>query len=104
MAYYVYIVECIDGMYYTGITWNLEKRVSEHNAGVKTPLQPSRLPVKLVYWEEFPSKMEAAKREKEIKAWSRIKKEELIKRVNPELLFLNEELFGEWRHCFSAKK
>jgi len=78
MAYFLYIVECTGGVYYTGITWNLRKRISEHNSGIKTPLQKSRLPVKLVYWEKFNTKIEAARREKEIKGWSRIKKEKLI--------------------------
>jgi len=78
MAYFLYIVECTGGVYYTGITWNLRKRISEHNSGIKTPLQKSRLPVKLVYWEKFNTKIEAARREKEIKGRSRIKKEKLI--------------------------
>ena len=78
MAYFLYIVECTGGVYYTGITWNLRKRISEHNSGIKTPLQKSRLPVKLVYWEKFNTKIEAARREKEIKGWSRIKKRKLI--------------------------
>ncbi len=78
MACFVYILECADGMYYTGITWNLEKRIKEHNLKIKTPLQSSRLPVKLVYWEMFNSRIEAARREKEIKGWTRVKKEKLI--------------------------
>ncbi|MBI2337613.1 GIY-YIG nuclease family protein [Candidatus Daviesbacteria bacterium] len=79
MAHFVYIVECNGGSYYTGITWNLKKRIGEHNSsGVKTPIQKSRLPVKLVYWESFETKIEAAKKEKEIKGWRRSKKELLI--------------------------
>jgi len=79
MPYFVYIAKCAGGAYYTGITWNLKKRVSEHNLGVKTSIQKSRRPVKLVYWEQFNSRIEAARREKEIKGWRREKKERLIK-------------------------
>lgn len=78
MSVFVYIVECRDGMYYTGITWNLNKRISEHNLGIKTMIQPSRRPVKLVYWKKFLTREDAAKREKEIKGWSRKKKQLLI--------------------------
>jgi len=66
-------------MYYTGITWSLKKRIEEHNSGIDTAIQKSRLPVKLVYWEKFETRIEAAKREKEIKGWRREKKKTLIK-------------------------
>ncbi len=79
MVCFVYIVKCSDGMYYTGITWNLKKRIAEHNSGKDTSIQKSRLPVRLVYWEKFKTRMLAAKREKEIKGWRREKKELLIK-------------------------
>ena len=65
-------------MFYTGMTWNLEKRIHEHNLGIKTAIQKSRLPVRLVYWEKFGFRKEAAMREKEIKGWRREKKEKLI--------------------------
>ena len=78
MSCFVYILECLDGTFYTGITWNLEKRLKQHNSNYKTPIQKSRLPVKLVYWEKFETRILAAKREKEIKGWSRIKKIQLI--------------------------
>ncbi|PJB99313.1 MAG: hypothetical protein CO077_02395 [Candidatus Nealsonbacteria bacterium CG_4_9_14_0_8_um_filter_35_12] len=76
---FVYIIKCRNGVYYTGITWNLEKRIKEHNLGIKTPIQKSRRPVRLVYWEKFENRKEAAKREREIKGWRREKKEKLIK-------------------------
>lgn len=78
MKCFVYILECSDGMYYTGITWNLKKRLSEHNSGIKAAIQPSRRPVKIVYSEEFEARILAAKREKEIKGWNRHKKKILI--------------------------
>ena len=78
MTIFTYILRCKDGSYYTGITWNLEKRVLEHNSRVKSPLQNSKVPVELVFWEKFPDRITAARREKEIKGWSRLKKEKLI--------------------------
>jgi putative endonuclease len=80
--HFVYIVKCNNGKYYTGITWNIKKRIGEHNAGIKTPLRKSELPVELVYWEEFNTIFQAAKREKEIKGWRREKKEILIKSLH----------------------
>jgi putative endonuclease len=76
--HFVYIVKCDNGKYYTGITWNIEKRIKEHNLGIKSPLRKSELPVKLVYWEKFNTIHQAARREKEIKGWRREKKEALI--------------------------
>lgn len=64
--------------FYTGITWNLKKRINEHNTRVKTSLQLNKIPVKLSYWEKFTTRQEAAKREKEIKGWGHLKKEKLI--------------------------
>ena len=78
VMHFVYIARCNNGTYYTGITWSLKKRIQQHNAGIKTPLRKSELPVKLVYWEKFNTIREAAKREKEIKGWTRKKKERLI--------------------------
>lgn len=66
-------------MYYTGITSNLSRRFNEHNKGIKSSIQKSRRPVKLVFYQEFETRIEAAKREKEIKGWNRKKKEFLIK-------------------------
>jgi len=82
MQCFVYIAECKDKSYYTGITWNIDKRIAEHKAGIKTPIQQSKRPVELVYWESFPGRREAARREKEIKGWRREKKEKLIKSLH----------------------
>ncbi len=70
---------CADKSFYTGITWNLKRRIKEHNSHIKSSLQKSKLPVKLAYWEKYNSRKEAAKREKEIKGWKKTKKENLIK-------------------------
>lgn len=78
MSHFVYIVRCKDKSLYTGITWNIEKRLKEHNLRIKTCLQKSKVPVNLVYWEEFDNIKNAAKKEREIKGWCREKKEKLI--------------------------
>ena len=52
--YYVYILKCSDDSFYTGITNNIERRINEHNSGYNEESYTySRLPVELVYYEEF---------------------------------------------------
>lgn len=75
---YTYIVECADGSLYCGWTNNLEKRIADHNAGKGAKYTKTRLPVKLVYYEEFDTKEEAMSREWHIKQLRREKKMELI--------------------------
>ena len=77
--YYVYILECSDKSYYTGVTSNLEKRINEHNSGYYDSYTSRRLPVCLVYSGRFTDINEAIRREKQIKGWSRSKKKALIK-------------------------
>lgn len=78
MSWFVYMLECKDKSFYTGITWNLKKRITDHNSRVKTSLQFSKLPARLAYWEKFIDRFQAARREKEIKGWGRSKKQKLI--------------------------
>ncbi|MBE9155798.1 GIY-YIG nuclease family protein [Nodosilinea sp. LEGE 06152] len=75
---YTYILECVDGSYYTGSTWNLEKRLWEHQNGLGANYTAKRLPVKLVYAEECDRIDQAFYREKQIQGWSRKKKQALI--------------------------
>lgn len=75
---YTYIVECADGSLYCGWTNDLEKRISDHNDGKGAKYTRSRLPVKLVYFEEFDTKEEAMSREWHIKELSREEKLKLI--------------------------
>jgi putative endonuclease len=75
---YTYILECIDGSYYTGSTWNLEKRLWEHQQGLGARHTAKRLPVKLIYCEETSGIEDAYIREKQIQGWTRKKKEALI--------------------------
>lgn len=75
----VYILRCRDGAYYTGLTkQNIEARVWEHNAGVYDGYTAKRLPVELVFTETYDRIIDAIARERQIKGWSRRKKEALI--------------------------
>lgn len=76
-TYYTYILRLANNEYYVGSTINLQHRIREHNAGLDFYTK-SKLPVTLVYFEEYPIQEEAYRREKQIKGWSRIKKEKLI--------------------------
>ena len=75
----VYILRCRDGSYYTGLTkQTIEARVWEHNAGVYDGYTAKRLPVELVFTETYDRIIDAIARERQIKGWSRRKKEALI--------------------------
>ncbi|WP_119327856.1 GIY-YIG nuclease family protein [Cysteiniphilum halobium] len=78
MQAFVYILECSDGSYYTGSTKNVELRLWEHQNGQGANHTRKRLPVKLVFVEQFDRIDEAYAREKQIQGWSRKKKEALI--------------------------
>ncbi len=78
--FYVYILECVDGTFYTGYTVNLEKRIQAHNSGKGSRYTRSRLPVKLIYKEEYKEKSEAMRREYAIKKMSHKDKEELMRK------------------------
>jgi len=75
--YYTYMLRCQDNSLYTGYTDNVEKRVTTHNEGKGAKYTRGRLPVVLVYREEFLDKSSAIKREIEIKRLSKEKKEKL---------------------------
>jgi putative endonuclease len=78
--YFVYILECADGKYYTGSTTSLEERVNEHQIGLDPfSFTYCRRPVKLVWCESYDSLMEAAAVERQLKGWARRKKEALIR-------------------------
>jgi len=78
--YFVYILKCSDDSYYTGVTNNLEKRINEHQLGIIKGYTSKRLPVKLVFSERFGDINQAIRFEKQVKGWSRKKKEALINR------------------------
>lgn len=76
---YVYILKCSDNTFYTGVTSNLHKRLFEHQSS-KFPdgYTSQRLPVELVFYAEFTDINYAIAKEKQVKNWSRAKKEALI--------------------------
>ncbi len=79
MPFWVYILRCADGRYYTGLAQqDLERRVAEHNAGTYGGFTAQRRPVELVFSQEFARADEAVAMERRIKGWSRAKKEALI--------------------------
>ena len=80
MPAYVYILRCSDGSYYVGTARSsLEARVAEHNAGTFGGYTARRRPVTLVYHEEFGRITDAIAAERQLKGWTRAKKEALIR-------------------------
>jgi len=77
--YFVYIVECCDGLYYTGVTNDVQKRLWEHNEGIHPEsFTYKRRPVVLRYYQRFTNIHHAIEWEKQVKGWSRKKKEALF--------------------------
>ena len=77
---YVYILKCSDSTYYTGVTSNLNQRMFQHNSGFYPDCYTfSRRPVALVFYAEFTDINFAIDKEKQIKKWSKAKKEALIR-------------------------
>ncbi len=77
--FWLYILRCADGSYYTGHTDNLEKRIQEHNLGVLGEYTKNRRPIKLMYQQSFSTREEAFSAERKIKGWSRKKKEAMMR-------------------------
>src|SRR5215207_8327921 len=82
---WMYILKCVDGSYYVGSTKNLELRLFQHQSGKCSRYTSGRLPVELVYGEEYDSVADAYYREKQVQNWGRAKREALIS-GNVELL------------------
>tara|TARA_R110000868_G_C10559438_1_gene736729 strand:- start:161 stop:508 length:348 start_codon:yes stop_codon:yes gene_type:complete len=79
MAFWVYILKCADGRYYTGHTDDLERRIGEHQAGGFCAFTSKRRPITLMWNQPFATRIEALESERRIKPWSRAKKEALIR-------------------------
>jgi putative endonuclease len=73
--FWVYILRCADGSYYTGHTDNLERRIGQYKAGECGGYTATRLPVELAWSQECSTREEALSAEMQIKGWSRKKKE-----------------------------
>ncbi len=76
--FYVYILKCCDDSYYVGHTDDIEKRIAEHELNTYDCYTSTRLPVKVMYIQTFATRGEALDSERQLKKWSRKKKEALI--------------------------
>ncbi|MDD5241663.1 MAG: GIY-YIG nuclease family protein [Sulfuricella sp.] len=77
-GWYCYILECVDGTLYTGITNDLEKRLAAHNSGTASKYTRSRLPVRMVFSETQADRASASRREIEIKRLPRAEKLRMV--------------------------
>ncbi|MBL9150217.1 MAG: GIY-YIG nuclease family protein [Phycisphaerae bacterium] len=76
--FHVYLLRCADGTLYVGSCEVLEKRVAAHRRGEAAMWTAQRLPIELAYSEQLPTRAAAIARERQIKRWTRAKKEALI--------------------------
>lgn len=90
---YMYILKCCDNSYYTGSTVDLERRLWQHQNGKGANYTKDRLPVELVYFEEYEKVSDAFYREKQVQNWSRKKKQALITNKPEKLLDLAKKVF-----------
>jgi putative endonuclease len=74
----VYIIECLDGFYYTGVTWNINERLEQHKMGKGSKFTATHGFKRLCYVEEFTDLIAARNRESQLKDFSRAKKEALF--------------------------
>jgi tRNA/rRNA methyltransferase len=79
MNFWMYVLRCSDGSYYTGHTDDLERRLGEHQSGLVKGYTHTRRPVQLMWSQDFPSREEAIAAERQIKGWSKAKKEALFR-------------------------
>ena len=76
--WFVYILRCADNTLYIGVTNDLANRLVKHKEGSASHFTASRRPLKLAYFEAYRSRDEAFERERQLKGWTRAKKEALI--------------------------
>ena len=76
--FWLYILRCCDSSYYVGHTDDLEQRISDHQSGGISVYTRKRRPLRLVLSESFSTREDALARERQVKGWSRAKKEALI--------------------------
>ncbi len=79
MSFWVYILRCADGSYYTGHTDDLDRRIAQHQSGEIPGYTHDRRPVELVFSQTFAERIDALERERQVKDWSRKKKEALFR-------------------------
>ena len=96
MSFFTYILECSDGKYYTGFTDDPDVRIIAHNTGeYPNAYTLRRRPVKLVFYEEFEDAENAKKFERQIKKWTRVKKQALIQGRWDQLPELSRKKFNK---------
>ncbi|MCW4045624.1 MAG: GIY-YIG nuclease family protein [Candidatus Bathyarchaeota archaeon] len=78
MSYYVYVILCVDGSFYTGYTKNIDARIRLHESGKGARYTKMHKPQKVAYIELFSSRAEAMKREKQIKKLTHQQKLHLV--------------------------
>lgn len=99
LSSYIYVVRCADNSFYTGYTTDLVRRIRTHNAKKGAKYTRARVPVSLVYYEQFETKSEATKAEYAFKKFTREQKEqyiaENIKDKEDEIIELNKKIKKE---------
>ena len=93
MSFWAYILRCADGSYYVRHTDDLETRFGAHQSGLIKGYTQKRRPVALVWSQEFGDRDEAFAAERQIKGWSRAKKEALIRGDWDGLQVMSRKLF-----------
>jgi tRNA/rRNA methyltransferase len=93
MSFYAYILRCADGSYYVGHTDDLSGRITAHNSGMIRGYTHNRRPATLVWSQDFGERDEAFRAERQIKGWSRVKKEALIRGDWDAVQLLSRKLF-----------
>jgi tRNA/rRNA methyltransferase len=93
VSFWAYILRCADRSYYVGHTDNLEARVAAHQSGLIEGYTQNRRPVVLAWSQEFTERDEAFRAERQIKGWSRAKKEALIRGDWDGVQLLSRKLF-----------
>lgn len=99
--FYLYILKCNDASYYIGHTDCLEQRIEEHKAGQGGSYTSKRLPLELVFSQEFATRDEAFNMERQIKKWTRKKKEALIINNWEKLILLSKKKYSYFNGLIS---
>ncbi|WP_137845724.1 GIY-YIG nuclease family protein [Microbacterium sp. 2FI] len=90
---YMYILECSDRSLYVGSTLNLDRRLEQHQEGEGSNYTRTRLPVRLLYFEEYERVADAFGREKQVQKWGRAKRLALVKDQQERLAGLSKKSF-----------
>ena len=93
MSFWAYMLRCSDGSYYVGHTDDLETRIGAHQSGLIKGYTQKRRPVTLVWSQEFSERDEAFRAERQVKGWSRAKKEAMIRGDWDGVQLLSRKLF-----------